>query len=98
MFLQTGARDLDIIAGSWPLGNQEVAAALAYREYDHQFVFGDGGHTLKHGGSIFPDTLRWLWRDYGRANYPFAQCSRTSSALARSQRSWPKISNVIVPS
>jgi enterochelin esterase-like enzyme len=63
VFLQTGARDLDIIAGSWPLGNQEVAAALAYREYDYQFVFGDGGHTLKHGGSIFPDTLRWLWRE-----------------------------------
>ncbi len=63
VFLQTGARDLDIIAGSWPLSNQEVAAALAYREYDYQFVFGNGGHTLRHGGSIFPDTLRWLWRE-----------------------------------
>jgi hypothetical protein len=53
---------LDIVAGSWPLGNQEVAAALAYPEYDYQFVYGEGGHTLKHGGSIFPDTLRRLWR------------------------------------
>jgi enterochelin esterase family protein len=62
VFLQSGARDLDIFAGSWPLGNQDVAAALAYREYDHQFVYGEGGHTLKHAASIFPDTLRWLWR------------------------------------
>ena len=54
--------DLDIVAGSWPLGNQDVAAALAYREYDYQFVYGEGGHTLEHGASIFPDTLRWLWR------------------------------------
>jgi enterochelin esterase-like enzyme len=62
VFLQSGARDLDIVAGSWPLGNQDVAAALAYREYDYQFVYGEGGHTLKHGASIFPETLRWLWR------------------------------------
>ncbi len=24
-------------------------------------------HTLRHGGALFPDTLRWLWRDYGQA-------------------------------
>jgi enterochelin esterase-like enzyme len=64
VFLQTGARDLDVVFGNWPLANQDMAAALAYREYDYQFVFGSGGHTLKHGGAIFPDTLRWLWRDY----------------------------------
>ncbi len=21
-----------------------------------------GGHSLKHGGAILPDSLRWLWR------------------------------------
>lgn len=25
---------------------------------------GAGGHDLKHGGAIFPDALRWIWRDY----------------------------------
>ena len=25
---------------------------------------GSGGHELSHGGAIFPDTLRWIWRDY----------------------------------
>ncbi|MCB0013075.1 MAG: hypothetical protein KDE34_14285 [Anaerolineales bacterium] len=64
IFLQSGSRDLDVIFGNWPLANQQMAAALAYREYDYQFVFGEGGHTLKHGGAVFPDTLRWLWRDY----------------------------------
>ena len=63
VFLQTGANDLDVVYGSWPIANRDVAAALAYREYDYQLVFGEGGHTLKHGGAIFPDTLRWLWRD-----------------------------------
>jgi enterochelin esterase-like enzyme len=64
VFLQTGARDLDCVFGNWPLANREMAAALAYREYDYQFVFGEGGHTLRHGGAIFPETMRWLWRDY----------------------------------
>ncbi len=64
VFLQSGSNDLDVIFGNWPLANQEMAAALAYRAYDYQFIFGEGGHTLKHGASIFPDTMRWLWRDY----------------------------------
>ena len=62
VFLQSGAHDLNIIFGSWPLANQAMDAALAYRGYDYQFVFGEGYHSIKHGGSIFPDTLRWLWR------------------------------------
>jgi hypothetical protein len=41
-----------------------MAAALKYRDYDYRFVFGEGGHSLRHGGAIFPDTLRWLWRDF----------------------------------
>lgn len=63
IFLQSGANDLDVIFGHWPSANQDMAAALAYRDYDYQFVFGEGGHTLKQGGAIFPDTLRWLWRN-----------------------------------
>ncbi len=62
VFLQTGQNDLDVIFGNWPIANQDMASALAYREYDFRFVLGLGGHTLKHGGAIFPDTLRWLWR------------------------------------
>ena len=63
VFLQSGINDVDIVYGNWPIANRDMAAALAYRNYDYQFVFGEGGHTLKHGGAIFPDTLRWLWRD-----------------------------------
>ena len=31
-------------------------------KYDVQFVFGDGAHNSKHGGSIFPEAVKWLWR------------------------------------
>jgi enterochelin esterase family protein len=39
-------------------------AALRFARYDCKFVGGVGGHNDKHGGSILPDSLRWLWRDY----------------------------------
>jgi len=64
IFLQDGSNDLDNQAGNWPLANQQMAAALKFAGYDYRFVFGDGGHTGKHAGSILPDALRWLWRDY----------------------------------
>lgn len=60
-FLQTGARDLDIVFGNWLIANQDLASALAYREYEYQLVVGEGGHSLKHGAAILPDALRWAW-------------------------------------
>lgn len=64
VFLQSGEKDADVIWGNWPARNKEMMAALKYAGYDYQFVFGEGGHSLKHGGAIFPGTMRWLWRDY----------------------------------
>jgi enterochelin esterase-like enzyme len=63
VYLQDGSGDLDNQHGSWPLANQEMAAALKYAGYDYRFDYGDGGHNGKHGGSVLPDALRWLWRD-----------------------------------
>ncbi len=64
IFLQDGANDLDNLHGNWPLSSQSMAAALKFAGYDYQFVLGEGAHSGKHGGAIFPDTLRWLWRDW----------------------------------
>ncbi|MCX6368986.1 MAG: enterochelin esterase, partial [Armatimonadetes bacterium] len=47
---------------NWPLANQGMAKALAYSGYDYKFVFGEGFHSGKHGQSLLPDSLRWLWR------------------------------------
>lgn len=60
---QTGSRDVDVIFGNLPIANLDLDASLKYRRYDSQFVFGNGGHTLRHGGAVFPETLRWIFRD-----------------------------------
>lgn len=64
VFLQDGRNDLNIYSGSWWMGNQDMAAALTYAGYDTKFVPGDGAHDGKHGGSLLPEALRWLWRGY----------------------------------
>jgi enterochelin esterase family protein len=62
VFLQDGSNDLDNPHGNWPLANQEMAAALKFKGYDHRFEYGVGAHTHFHGGAILPESLRWLWR------------------------------------
>jgi enterochelin esterase family protein len=62
VFLQDGANDLDNEHGNWPLANQQMYASLKFKKYDVKFVFGEGVHSGIHGGSILPDSLRWLWR------------------------------------
>ena len=64
IFMQDGSNDLDNSHGNWPLGNQQMYAALTFRGYDVEFVYGQGEHDGNHGGAIFPDSLRWLWRDF----------------------------------
>ena len=64
VFLQDGKNDLNILQGNWTLANLNMESALMFARYDYRFEMGSGGHNLIHGGAIFPDTLRWIWRDY----------------------------------
>ncbi len=64
VFLQDGENDINIIQGNWTLANINMASALMFARYDYRFEMGTGGHDTYHGGAIFPDTLRWIWRDY----------------------------------
>jgi sugar lactone lactonase YvrE/enterochelin esterase-like enzyme len=66
VFLQDGSNDLDIYSGSWWVGNQDMVAALKFAGYEHVWVAGDGAHNAKHGGSVLPDALRYVWKDFPR--------------------------------
>lgn len=61
VFLQSGAHDATTLFGDWPTANQAMAKALEYAGYESRFEFGIGGHTLRHGGSLFAEALRWFW-------------------------------------
>jgi len=64
IYLQDGAKDLNLYSGSWVNANSAMAMSLEYAGYDYNFVAGTEGHNSRHGAAILPDALRWLWRDY----------------------------------
>jgi enterochelin esterase family protein len=63
VYMQEGKDDLDNLFGNWPIGNEDLAAALKFAGYEHQFVMTDGGHSGNWGGDQLPNALRWLWAD-----------------------------------
>jgi enterochelin esterase family protein len=60
VLIQSGENDGRNVYGDWPLANRTMANALDFAGYEVRFAFGTGGHTLRHGGAIFADTLRWI--------------------------------------
>jgi enterochelin esterase-like enzyme len=64
IFQMDGANDIVNQFGSWPEANKAMAAALKEKGYDHKFVFGEGVHSANHGTQLFPEVMRWMWRDY----------------------------------
>ena len=48
----------------WFLQNVTLMRALSEKGYDLNYTWGIGRHGQKQGGAIFPDMMRWLWRDH----------------------------------
>ncbi|HEX3227832.1 MAG TPA: SMP-30/gluconolactonase/LRE family protein [Pyrinomonadaceae bacterium] len=64
IFLQDGSSDLNIYAGDWWMANQTLERALIFAGYEVQHMWGEGAHNQKHPTFIFPDAMRWLWKDW----------------------------------
>jgi enterochelin esterase-like enzyme len=64
VFLQDGSNDQNIYGGNWWIANLDMHSALEFSGYEVEKAWGTGGHDSKQAGSIFPDALRWLWKDY----------------------------------
>lgn len=64
IFMQDGSNDLNIYAGDWWKANESMERALTFAGYDVKHVWGEGEHNGKHGTAVFPEAMRWLWRDY----------------------------------
>ena len=60
--LTSGANDHDQMEGNFALCNHMMADALRWRVYDYRYDFGHGHHSTRHGGSLFAEHLRWLFR------------------------------------
>jgi gluconolactonase len=68
VFMQDGSHDQadDVLGGvgDWWIGNQNLYSALRFAGYQVEHVWGEGSHNGKHGRAVFPDGMRWLWKDW----------------------------------
>ena len=65
IFLEDGNTDSwNPIFGSWYEENLKMDSALTFAGYDVAHAWGNHGHNGGPGMMIFPDVMRWLWRDY----------------------------------
>ncbi|MFM8478659.1 MAG: alpha/beta hydrolase, partial [Planctomycetaceae bacterium] len=63
VYLQEGRDDVNNLHGHWPLGNQDLAAALQFAGYPYRLDMTEGGHSGRWGGELLPQALEWLWSD-----------------------------------
>ena len=72
VYLQDGRNDnrggfgrgaSDPNATDWFYQNVRLAESLTKKGYDVNYTWGIGNHGQKQGGAIFPEIMRWLWRD-----------------------------------
>jgi sugar lactone lactonase YvrE len=64
IFLQDGSHDLNHWGGDWWMANQEMERALTFAGYEVNHIWGEDGHSNKHATEVFPDAMRWLWKDW----------------------------------
>jgi enterochelin esterase family protein len=61
----------------WHLQNLRMLSALTEKGYDVNYCWGIGSHNQRQAGAALPEMLRWLWRDYPRADDPHSMVNRT---------------------
>jgi enterochelin esterase-like enzyme len=64
VFLQDGSNDLKFTYGDWWLANQEMEQALTFAGYEVAHSWDKGGHEATYATKIFPEVMRWLWKDW----------------------------------
>ncbi|MEI6872831.1 MAG: SMP-30/gluconolactonase/LRE family protein, partial [Verrucomicrobiota bacterium] len=64
VFIQDGSGDLNNSFGDWWMANQTMERALQFAGYEVEHAWGVGGHDAKESDVIFPDAMRFLWKDW----------------------------------
>lgn len=65
VYIHDGSNDAwNPLFGHWYEQNLLVASALEFAGYEYKAVWDDGSHSIKNGTRLFPEAMRYLWKDY----------------------------------
>jgi enterochelin esterase-like enzyme len=68
----------------WFKQNVRLVEVMTEKGYDINYTWGIGLHGQKQGGAIFPDMMRWLWRDHAVSTDPNDKVERAFQGPAGS--------------
>jgi enterochelin esterase-like enzyme len=66
----------------WFYQNVRLMKALTAKGYEVNYAWGINNHGQKQGGAIFPEMMRWLWRDQPVSTDPNDMAERSLRAPA----------------
>ena len=89
VFLEGGARDLEVACGHWWSANQEMLGALRYAGYEVAHAWDErAGHNEFHTSMVCPEALRWLWRGYPQTVKAGEGSRQPIARVLSAQRTW----------
>jgi len=89
VFLQDGSADNPILAsGDWFQQNQAMEESLRLAGYDVSHCWGVLNHEGSTAGSVFPEAMKWLWRDYPKPIVPGVSANGTLKDVLVAGESW----------
>lgn len=88
VFLQDGSNDLNNYTGDWWMANQTLYRSLVFAGYEVQYVWGEGPHNNEHATAIFPDAMRWLWKDWPQQVKAGKTTNNTLNAVLIPEEGW----------
>jgi enterochelin esterase-like enzyme len=92
IFLEDGSTDAwNPLFGSWYDANLNMESALTFAGYDVEHAWGTHGHDGRPGQVIFPDVMRWLWRDYPAPVASGVSHNSTLEEITLPGESWRKV-------
>jgi len=94
VFLADGDADNNAYGGDWWMANQEMERALKFAGYEvaHDWAKagpkGYGGHNQQHATKVFPDAVKWLWKNHGKEPIQAGKGSAQLQAVLLSDEGW----------
>jgi gluconolactonase len=83
--------------GDWWMSNLTMNRALEFAGYDVRHVWGTGTHNGAQAAAIFPDAMRWLWRDWPEPIHAAAPGNPVLKSILQPGEDWQIVAGACAP-
>jgi len=98
IYLQDGAADTwNPLFDNWFTQNKSMEESLTFAGYDVTHTWGVLGHNTSQADSIFPDVMRWLWRDYPAPIVAGVSGNSMFKSVLVKDQTWSPVATPAVP-